>query len=150
MDEYVKQLEARVEELQQQLTVNLTAFNALKLFADRQSFFQYTMNVRKPGQEWSTWNHTMSRKELFKTFTQFKSSLLEYDTIAVVGSRYHKEKWDDGQVIWVEETCWQIEAKQKNRMWNISSISLYGFSNTHDKLIDEPLMDHISRWRKDD
>jgi hypothetical protein len=150
MTDYVKELEARVEELQQQLTLNLTAFNALKIFADRQSFFQYTMNVRKNGQEWSTWNLTMSRKEAFAPFTKFKTSLLEYDQVAVVGSRYHKEKWDDGQVMWVEETCWQIELKKEKRDWIITSISLYGFSNTYDKLIDDPLSDHISRWRKDD
>jgi hypothetical protein len=150
MTDYVKELEARVEELQQRLSVNLSALSALKLFADRQSFFQYVMTVRKPGQEWSTWNLTMSRKKIFKTFTQFKTSLLEYTKIAIVCSRYHKETFDDGQVIWVDETCWQIEVRQKNHIWKISSINLYGVSDTHNKLVDDPLTNHISRWCKDE
>ncbi len=157
MNDYIKQLEDRNEELQERLVTAEHLVHTLASYNKKISFFVYTMEVRQSGCEWEIWSVQFERKPMFSQFEQFKTTLKKYDEIVFTSSRRFKVEPFNGSawaLQWDKERCWKISVTKKKDKWLISHFETYqiGDAAYHDdgpeKIIDKPFSKHLKRWLK--
>jgi hypothetical protein len=157
MQDYIKILEERVEDLQERLTI---AKNLLQAFQNDDKILSYTLysvGARKRGQEWTTWGIWNERKNLFKSVNSFKATLNEYDQMCLAAVRHRRVPADEyadditSRYKWEHDNKWKIYLckQEKTNLWTIESFAVYHLSYEENSSMEEELLDkHLIRWLK--
>lgn len=148
--EYIKQLEAQVEDLQEKYTMTSHVLNAMLEKEHKLSFFVYEFSVKQKDGEWSCWAVSFSRDSIFKSFASFKSTLEQFEKIVITSTKVIKDRRTNE---WDHSTAWRIGImKNDKEKYIVNRYETYmgeSFYENFKSPVGKSASKYIKRWLKE-